>query len=58
MAGSIDEEYSGYFDLKVEPGEKRPADLDDGLSRDETGSNPLSNLARFSGGYGGASDLV
>ena len=58
MAGGVDEEYSGYFDLEVKPGEKRPADLDDSLSWDETGSNPLSNLARLSGGYGGASDLV
>ena len=58
MTGGVDEEYAGNFDLEIKPSQKGPTDLDDGLCRDETGSNPLSDLARFSSSYGGASDLV
>ena len=51
MAWGVDKQYSWNFDLEVKSDEKGSTDLDYGLSRDETRSNPLSDLAWFSGGY-------
>jgi len=58
MAWGVDKQYSWNFDFEVKSDEKGSTDFDYGLSRDETRSNPLSDLAWFSGGYGSASDLV